>query len=49
MRNFLDKFVEKIKTNILSPKTFFENRAVYERAGWTTDDSMAHAHCVLNT
>jgi len=35
---------------------FFENRAVYEimwkkycRTGQTTDDNMAHAHCVLDT
>jgi hypothetical protein len=35
---------------------FFENRAVYEmtwknygRGGQTTDDNMAHAHCMLDT
>jgi hypothetical protein len=32
MRNFLDKFVEKIKTHVLYSITFFssEKRAVYE-------------------
>jgi hypothetical protein len=30
MRNFLNKVVEKIKTHILCPKTFSENRTVYE-------------------
>jgi len=49
MRNLSDKFVEKIKTNILSSKPFFENRAVHERAGRATDDHMAHAHCTLDT
>jgi len=53
------KAVEKIKTHILCSITLFfspENRAVYEimwkkycRAGHATDDSMAHAHCMLDT
>ena len=50
--------VEKIKTHILCSFTsfFFENFFVYGvmwkkyyRAGETTDDSSAHAHCMLDT
>ena len=50
------KIVEKIKTQILcSIIFFFENLAFYDnvekycRAGQATDDSMAHAHCMLDT
>ena len=53
---FHTKVVEKIKTHILCSVTFFGNRAVYEimwekyrRVGQTTDDNMAHAHCMLDT
>ena len=50
--------LEKIKTHILCPITFFfflENRAVmkqcrkYNRVGEATDESMAHARFTLNT
>ena len=49
--------VEKIKTHILCPITFFfyETRAVYEknvekycRAGQATDDNIAHAQWMLD-
>ena len=52
---FQTKGVEKIKTHILCSVTFFENRAVYEimwkkcgTALQTTDDSMAHAHYMMD-
>jgi hypothetical protein len=56
MRNISDKVVEKVKTHILCSNTFFppENRVVdeivwkkFRRVGQTTDDNMAHAHCML--
>jgi hypothetical protein len=54
---FQTKVVEKIKTHILGPITFFpENSAVYEitwkkydTAGQATDDNTAHAHYMLET
>jgi len=54
---FQRNIVEKIKTHILSSVTFFsENRAFYElmwknivHSGHATDNSMAHAHCMLVT
>jgi hypothetical protein len=48
-------FVEKIKTRFMFNKFFFENRTVndnveiYCTAGQATDDSTAHAHCMLDT
>ena len=52
---FQTKFVEKIKTHILSSVTFFRksyrlwgNVEKYSRAGQATDDNMAHAHCMLD-
>jgi len=53
---FHTKFVEKIKTQILSSVTYFlkscrlsDNVEKYCRAGQATDNEMAHAHCLLNT
>jgi hypothetical protein len=52
---FQTKVVQEIKKYILYSVTFFENRAVYEimwgntvDPGQATDDSMAHAHCMLD-
>jgi len=52
---FQTKVVEKIKTHILCSVTFiskivpfWDNVEKYGRAGQTTDDSMAHALCVLD-
>ena len=52
---FQTKVVEKIKTHILCSVTFFrksyrlwDNVEKCGRAGQSTDDNMAHAHCVLN-
>jgi hypothetical protein len=43
------KVVEKIETHILCSIIFFYSfRLLYCRAGQATDDSMAHAHCMLN-
>jgi len=54
MINVSDKVVEKIKTHITCSVTFFRNSyrlwdnvEKYSRAGRTTDDNMAHAHCML--
>ena len=53
---FQTKVVEKIKTHILCSVTFsrkscslWDNVEKYRTAGQTTDDSMAQAHCVLDT
>jgi hypothetical protein len=54
---FQTKVVEKIKTHILCSEPFFiENYAVYKiklenyfRVGQTTENNMAHAHCMLVT
>jgi hypothetical protein len=55
---FRMKVVEKIKTHILRPVTFFFLRKScrlwdtvekYCRAGEATDDNMVHEHCVLDT
>jgi len=54
---FQTKAAQQIKTHILCSVTFPpENLAVYEimlkkcgTAGEATDDSMAHAHCMLDT
>jgi hypothetical protein len=52
---FQTEVVEKIKTRVLCSITFFFNRAVYDNVvkycttGQTTDDNLAHAHCVLDT
>ena len=50
------KVVEKIKTHILCSVFFFRNSyrlsdnvEKYCRAGQTTDDSMVHVHCMLDT
>ena len=49
------KSVEKIKTHVLFSVTFPKILALYEsvekycRAAQTTDDDMAHAHCMLDT
>ena len=53
---FQTKAVERIKTHILCPKTFFsENRTVYEimwknmvEFGRPQIPNMAHAHCMLD-
>ena len=48
--------MEKIKINVLCSITFFPKIVPskrqcgnYRRAGQATDDSMAHAHCMLDT
>ena len=53
---FQTKVVEKIKAHILFPVTFLrkscrlcENVEKYCRAGRATNDSIAHAHCMLDT
>ena len=53
---FQTKVVGKIKTHILCSVTFFrkscclwDNVEKYCRAGQTTDDNMAHEHCMLDT
>jgi len=53
---FQAKVVEKIKTRILCSFTFFQkyyhlwaNVEKSCRAGYATDDNMAHAHCMLDT
>jgi len=53
---FQRKVVEKIKTRILCSVTFFTKIVPFMgkgvndcRAGQTTDDNMAHAHCMLDT
>jgi len=55
---FQIKFVEKIKAHIFRSATFFfyekkcllwDNVEKCCRAGQTTDDNMAHAHCSLYT
>jgi hypothetical protein len=52
---FQTKFVEEIKTHFVFSNLFSENRVVYEimwknfrRAGQATDDSTAHADCMLD-
>ena len=55
MRNVSDKScTENRNTHFVFSSFFFENRAVYEimwekycRAGQATDDSMAHADCMM--
>jgi hypothetical protein len=53
---FQTKVVGKIKTHFVFSKFFFrkscrlwDNVEKYCRAGQATDDSMEHAHCVLDT
>ena len=55
---FQTKVVDEIKTHILRSVTIFifrksyqlrDNVEKYRRGGQTTDDNMAHAHCVLDT
>jgi len=52
---FQAKVVDKSKTHILCSIIIFENRAVCDKvekyctAGQATDDSMAYAHCMLDT
>jgi len=55
MTNNSEKFVEKIKTNILILVTFFFESCLldgkvekYCRAVQATDDNMAHALCMLD-
>ena len=52
---FQIKVVEKIKTHVLCSVTFFkkscllwDNMEICCTAGQVTDDSMAHAHCMLD-
>jgi len=52
---FQTKAVHKIKTNILYSITFsrkshrlWDNVGNFCRAGQTTGDNMAHAHCMLD-
>ena len=56
MRNVSGKFVAEIKTYMLrSIIVFPQNRAIYVigekycRSGHAADDSVAHAHCMLDT
>jgi hypothetical protein len=52
---FQTKVVEKIKIHFVFNKFFPENLAVYDNmekyciAQQTTNDNMAHAHCMLDT
>jgi hypothetical protein len=53
---FQANVVEKIKTHVYVQQLFSFNRAVYEKMwengvewGKDTDESMAHAHCMLDT
>jgi len=53
---FRTKVIEKIETRILYSVTFSQYRAVYGimwkkngTARQATDDSIAHAHCMLHT
>jgi hypothetical protein len=56
LRNVSDKFVEKIRTRILYSIFFFflkscslwDNVESYCTTGQTTDDYLAHAHCMLD-
>jgi len=49
------RYRENRNTHLVFSDVFLENRAVYEnvekycRAEQTTDDNMAHAHCLLGT
>jgi len=52
---FQVKFVEEVRTNISFSITFFrkscrlwDNVVKYRRTKQTTDDNMAHAHCMLD-
>jgi hypothetical protein len=55
MRNFPDKFVEKIKIHILFAITFHRKSCrfldkveKYFTGRQATDNNMAHAHCLLD-
>jgi len=56
MRNVSHKLIDKIKTYILCPVTFFfrkscrlwDNVEKYGRGREATGDNMAHAHCMLD-
>jgi hypothetical protein len=56
MRNVLDNILRENQNTYFAFNDFFffENRAVYEImekysvAGLVTDDTMAHAHCMLD-
>ena len=56
MRNFLDKSCrENQNTHFMSSNFYQQSRRLwnnvenYGRAGQVTDNSMAHAHCMLDT
>ena len=57
MRNISDRFVEKMQTRFIFNNFFFfskscrlwDNVEKYCRTEHTTDDNMAHAHCMLDT
>jgi hypothetical protein len=55
-KTFQIKVVEKIKTYTLCSKNicpkivpFWDKMEKYYKAGQSTDDNMAHAHCILAT
>jgi len=55
MRNVSDIFLEEIKTHSLCLVTLFRKSCLFLdnvekicRAGQATDDTMAHAHCMLD-
>jgi hypothetical protein len=57
MLNVSEKVVEKIETCIMCSAIFFFSKSCclcdkmekYGRGGQATGDSMAHAHCMLDT
>jgi len=51
MKNFSDKFVQKIKRHILCTIVFFQNRGNtwYSQIGRRWEYNMAHALCVLDS
>jgi hypothetical protein len=57
MRNVSQKIVEKIKTHIVFSKMLFFTKIILFmrqcrnicRVGQATDESIAHAHCMLDT
>ena len=57
MRIVSEKFLENVRTHVLCSITYFSKIMLFFldnvqkccRAGQATDDSMAHAHCMLDT
>jgi len=57
MRNFSDKILDKLKTQFMLSNFFFPRKSChlwgnvekYFRATQATDDSVVHAHCMMDT